>query len=176
MPVCLWISLGCVHVPVMYLFSVHHFVYIYIDTNNCLVVRAWAWLLDCMRKVLGVYRCACYCVCLCIYGLLLAAYRGLFCTYFLYIIFTCMLIPVIGWLCAPGRVYMTTYDMFPVFTGVFTGACYIPLFCISFCICILILILGWLCAPGRGYMTVYDRFSVLTGVLVLYACAFMVFS
>ena len=40
-------SLSCVQVPVLYLFSVYHS-YMYIDTNNWLVVRTWAWTYDCI--------------------------------------------------------------------------------------------------------------------------------
>ena len=103
-----------------------------------------------------------------------------------------MLILLIGWLCAPGRGYMTVYEGFSAFMGVLvivytcafmdfsqlrTGACLVPVFCISFRTCTLIHIIGWLCAPGREYMTVYDRFSVFTDVLVIvYASAFMVLS
>ena len=51
-----------------------------------LVVRAWAWIYDCIWQVLDVYRCACYCVCLFIHGFLIAACMGLLCTWFLFFI------------------------------------------------------------------------------------------
>ena len=163
--------------------------YMYIDTNDWLVVRAWAWLHDCIWQFLGVYRCAC-CVYLCISGFLLAACMVGTC--FLYII-SHVYIDTNTWLVV--RAWAWICDCIWQVLGGYRCACYwvclwIYGFLLATCMCLLYTcllyiiiymyidtVIGWLCAPGRGYITVYERFSVFAGVFVIvYACVFMDFS